>query len=976
MNAVFRISAIFSSFIFVSMSAVISFAQTQPNIIVVLVDDAGYADWGFNGSDQVQTPNIDNLVNRGTYFSEGYVSNSVCSPSRAGLITGRYQNRFGYEFNLVTPVIAPGYSEADLGLDVNEKTFGDYLKPLGYSTSIIGKWHLGEKNKFHPNNRGFDYFYGLLQGARDYYPANLEPGKTLMRNMEFDDLEEGYLTDVLTDDAINWMDGQINADQPFFTFLSYTAVHSPYQSKPEDLALFDDCNCTAFRQNLLAMTYNLDENMGKIVDFLEAKGEFDNTLIIFTNDNGGSGSQGGTVHYNAPFRGRKSTAYEGGLRVPFFMTWPNGSVPANNVYDEQIITLDILPTVLAAAGGQLPGDRTIDGVDLVPHLNNSSTIPHEYLFWRKAWEWSVVKKGNKKMIIQYNDQPDETDNDTAIYDLDVNLYEGTNLLATEQATKADFLQKYAAWEQEMVLPYWFSENLYEGWCGTGVPNSEDCDFIREIYNGFGPSSSIYEAENASLAGSNIKIDNCGNASNGQTVNGISGGSNSVKFNVNVPTAGDYQLTISYISLSSPFRTANVLINGVQTDYELPPSGDWCFNGGVPADFTTTVTLSGGNNEIKFLRIGILDKIKINQTSESIFEAEDAQLSGSAIPTDCVSASNGQAVKKVKGDGVVTFDVTVPHTGNYNLTLSYISNAAKTSRLMINGVTKSYNIPATGLFCYQGGSPGDHTVSVNLVSGVNEIKVTEIGYLDKIEISQTSESIFEAEDAQLSGSAIPTDCVSASNGQAVKKVKGSAAVTFDITVPDAGSYDLTMSYISNAAKTSNLVINGVTRSYNIPATGLFCYQGGSPGDHTVSVDLVAGVNEIKVMGIGYLDKIELSLTGDQALSTSGIENSIPAFDLDKSEYPGHQKEVQIYPNVISLGQNINVNMVGYRGLSLSPDQNITVFILDPQGRVVDKFTEVYSSDFEINTQGIKKLGVYFVRIAIDDAFMIKKLIVTQ
>lgn len=593
--------------------------DSKPNIIVIIIDDAGYNDFGFQGSAWFKTPNIDKLVDDGTKLNQAYVSNSVCAPSRAGLITGRYQNRFGFEYNLVTYITTPGEEDEQDGLDTNEKTIADYLKTLGYSTAAIGKWHLGSRDKHHPLNRGFDYFYGLLGGSRSFYAQQGIPDdQKLMRNWEFDDMTEGYATDVLTDDAIVWMEDQIDNDTPFFTYLSYTAVHSPYQAKSEDLAEFATSPGTDKRKKVAAMTYNLDTNIGKLVTSLKNKNAYDNTLIFFVNDNGGPNA--GTYTSNYPLRGQKSNQYEGGLRVPMAMVWKD-KIPAKTEYNQQVITLDILPTAVKAAGGELPSDVTIDGADLVPYLirdaepipdevevedpdkpdgqsfeaesatgtlanevktcgfasggqlyklsndeisfenitveetgvyemeiyhwagaielevflnnvslgvqsieaangfcfegkaakkhaleitidqlanntiklkkvgtinppldrivlkpkaENTSTsakriaepesVPHEYLFWRKMWHWSVVNDGTYKVIIN---APEWTlaDADTLLYNLSEDISEQRDIFDDNKELAREMVAKFDEWNKEMVIPSWIGVYPIRKWCG-------------------------------------------------------------------------------------------------------------------------------------------------------------------------------------------------------------------------------------------------------------------------------------------------------------------------------------------------------------------------------------------------------------------------------------------------------------------------------------------------------------------------------
>ncbi len=270
-------------FLYTTFLSMAMFSQ-QPNIVVILVDDAGNNDWGFQGSTISTTPNVDALAQDGTIFTQGYVTNSVCAPSRAGMLSGQYQNKHGFDYNIVTYSVAPDHEGSDVGLDPNVPTMGNYLKNLGYSTALFGKWHLGESPHHHPNARGFDYFYGLISGSRNYNKIETNPIKKLQRNGTYvKPTETGfYVTDLLTDDVLNYIDTETTANNPFLAFVSYTAPHSPFQAKPEDKALFEDVpGLTNAQKSYYGMIKCVDDNVKHIVDLLKEKNAYDNPIFVF-----------------------------------------------------------------------------------------------------------------------------------------------------------------------------------------------------------------------------------------------------------------------------------------------------------------------------------------------------------------------------------------------------------------------------------------------------------------------------------------------------------------------------------------------------------------------------------------------------------------------------------------------------------------------------------------------------------------------
>jgi len=426
-------------------------ANEKPNIIVIMSDDAGYADFGFSGNTfakaNFKTPNLDKLANSGVKFTQGYVTASVCSPSRAGMLTGRYQQRFGHEYNLpVTP--EPGDVEKFNGMHVKEKTIADHLKASGYRTGLIGKWHLGLAEQFHPNNRGFDEFYGLLGGGRSYWEVEGNDTQyTKMRRNDKTVKHDGYLTDRLGEEAIAFIER--NKDNPFFLYLSYTAVHAPMEAKPDhekQLSHITDKN----RRTLAGMTLALDESVGQVLAALDEKKLTKNTLIVFLNDNGGPSDANYSI--NKPFSGVKGTFYEGGIRVPFTMSWPD-RIKAGTSYDEVISSLDILPTALAAAKAKQLGDKALDGVDLLPYLNDSNeSKPHQTLFWRRA-AFAAVRDGDHKLV-RYPDRP------AVLYNVAKDIGEHKNIADDNPLLVRKLMKKLFSWETELQQPMFLTHSKW------------------------------------------------------------------------------------------------------------------------------------------------------------------------------------------------------------------------------------------------------------------------------------------------------------------------------------------------------------------------------------------------------------------------------------------------------------------------------------------------------------------------------------
>ncbi|ARN58001.1 sulfatase-like hydrolase/transferase [Sedimentisphaera salicampi] len=417
-------------------------SNKRPNVIIFLADDAGYGDFGFQGSKVQQTPHIDSIAKTGTRFSQAYVTASVCCPSRAGLLTGRYQQRFGHEFNGPDAKPMPGYTQDDLGLDPNEKTFADYFKSLGYRTCVIGKWNMGLRPQFQPWNRNFDEFFGFLGGARSYFPIEGEVNEhhVMIKNQKvYPEEKITYTTDDFTDYAVDYV--QRHKDRPFFLYLSYNAVHTPMHAKEEDLEQFSDVEPWRRRANA-AMTKAMDDSIGRVSAKLKELGLEDDTLIMFFNDNGGTNNGAS----NGKLRGMKGSQWEGGIRVPCIMKWP-GEIKENTVYDNPVSGFDFLPTAYAAAGGSKILGKPFDGVNLLPYLKGKKkSRPHKTLFWKRGRGYAV-REGDWKWVHQ-------EDGTTGLYNLAEDVSE-KNDLSEKYPEKLKHLKKlYKQWESEMAPPKW------------------------------------------------------------------------------------------------------------------------------------------------------------------------------------------------------------------------------------------------------------------------------------------------------------------------------------------------------------------------------------------------------------------------------------------------------------------------------------------------------------------------------------------
>ena len=414
---------------------------SKPNILLIVGDDMGYADVGFHGCKDIPTPNLDALAASGVRFTNGYVSGPYCSPTRAGLITGRYQQRFGHEFN-------PGGNQ---GLPLGEKTLADRLKDAGYVTGLVGKWHLGALPEMHPRRRGFDEFYGFLGGAHDYFKS---PG-VLRGEEQVDDLD--YTTDAFGREAAAFIER--HRGEPWFLYLAFNAVHTPMQATGDRLAKFSAVQDDR-RRTYNAMMLAMDEAIGRVLETPAREGLEENTLDAFNSDNGGPTMPGATINAacSGPLRGSKRTALEGGIRVPFVVSWPGRLVPG--VCDKTVIQLDLHAAALAAAGVNIQPAWQLDGVDLLPLASGEKTgQPHDALYWRMG-EQMAIRAGDYKLV-RYDSNADTRSGAgnqpvTApkLYNLADDIGETKDLADAMPEKLKELQSKWDAWNATLVQPLW------------------------------------------------------------------------------------------------------------------------------------------------------------------------------------------------------------------------------------------------------------------------------------------------------------------------------------------------------------------------------------------------------------------------------------------------------------------------------------------------------------------------------------------
>jgi arylsulfatase A-like enzyme len=428
--------------------------SAPPNILLFLADDLGYADIGVNGCKDIPTPNIDSIANNGVRFTDGYAAHPVCSPSRAALMSGMYQHRFGFEHNSGPE----RYASPDFGMPREIPSLAEKLKAAGYATGMMGKWHIGFKEGLRPHERGFDEHFGFLSGARSYYPDNPRENDPIVRNGVPVQGEKDYLTDAFAREAVSFIDR--SKEKPWFVYFAFNAVHSPLEATEAYEARFPHITDKK-RKTYAGMLSALDDAVGRVLKKVRELGQEENTLVMFYSDNGGPTAE--TSSRNDPLRGFKGQMYEGGIRVPFVMQW-KGQIPAGQTFTQPVMGFDCHATALAAANPRNTdtpvrsgmADKsvrlTLDGINLLPHLlGEKTTPPHEFLCWR-AGEQKAVRMGDWKLV--------QTPRDAAaqLYNLRTDLSETTDLATKEAAKFAELSAKFAEWERGTIPAKWVRQD--------------------------------------------------------------------------------------------------------------------------------------------------------------------------------------------------------------------------------------------------------------------------------------------------------------------------------------------------------------------------------------------------------------------------------------------------------------------------------------------------------------------------------------
>lgn len=425
--------------------------------MLILADDLGYRELGVQGCPDIPTPNVDSIAANGVRFTDGYVSCPICAPTRAGLLTGRYQQRFGFETN-------PGpeeYADPGFGLPLEQTTLAERLKGLGYATGMVGKWHLGYRPELQPPQRGFDEFFGFLSGANDYLPGGRRSDRVLRGTEVVEEPE--YLTDAFAREAVAFIES--HRRDPFFLHLPFNAVHGPLQASDEYLQRFPQI-ADPNRRTYAAMTAAMDDAVGHVLGKLREHGLEEDTLVFFLSDNGGPTPQ--TTSNNLPLRGYKGQTYEGGIRVPFMVQW-KGRLPAGEVSRHPVISLDIHPTAVAAAGENIDPEWRLDGADLLPLLSGEdASAPHEALYWRFNQQ-RAIRQGEWKLVMGNQSAAWE------LYNLADDIAEQHNLAGAMPDKVRELTALWDEWNSELMDPLWVRQDSRTEGGGVGNRSAREIE---------------------------------------------------------------------------------------------------------------------------------------------------------------------------------------------------------------------------------------------------------------------------------------------------------------------------------------------------------------------------------------------------------------------------------------------------------------------------------------------------------------------
>jgi arylsulfatase A-like enzyme len=411
--------------------------RNRPNVVLIITDDVGYGDFGAYGAPDIKTPHIDRLARDGVRLTDFYANGATCTPTRTGLISGRYQQRFGLE----APLAGEHSRDGERGLPATGRSLPQLLKNNGYATALVGKWHLGYKPEFSPASHGFEYFFGFKSGFTDYYQHTSGEGEADLWENDRRVAVPGYMTDLVTERSIRFIEQ--HASSPFFIDVAYNAAHWPYQ-RPDQastardnarhLTPFDDATST--RADYIAILERADQGVGQILDAIDRAGQRQNTIVIFTNDNGGE-----WLSRNDPFFHNKGTVWEGGIRVPAIVRWP-GHIAAHKVSKQVGITMDLTASILVATNTAVPAEAQLEGINLMPVLEGRSPDIERTLFWRIAGPRSqtAVRSGDWKLLV---------DGRPMLYNVRTDLGERTNLIGQRTDIAKRLEPLLAAWQRDV-----------------------------------------------------------------------------------------------------------------------------------------------------------------------------------------------------------------------------------------------------------------------------------------------------------------------------------------------------------------------------------------------------------------------------------------------------------------------------------------------------------------------------------------------